>query len=422
MMFLSIEDVHQYLDDIPRFQSHHAGAIDLDLSKFRAFCAEIGNPQDDFPAIHVAGTNGKGSTCRILESIYREAGYETGLYTSPHILKFNERFVVGGQPLPDDAMLAFFRDYHRLMEAHKLTYFEISTALAFWWFSKSEVDLGIIETGLGGRLDATNVVRPAASIITSISLDHTEILGGTLQKIAREKGGIIKPGRPVVIGNLPPEAETTILRIAKQNGSPVMSIEELHPELTPDSTVKLQVNGKKLSVKTPFNAPVQALNTAIAWEAVHVLSDRFPVSEAQFAQGLQHMDIGYGRFEKLSSEKQWYFDGAHNIEAVKAVKQSVAAAGDLDEAILVLSLMGDKIRPDLMNEFSEFKNILYYSLNTKRAAPFKEIKKWWPDVKAFPTQSDQQRHLLNEFDSELVIFAGSFYFYATVRDWIKTLF
>lgn len=421
MQFSSIEDVEQYLAGIPQFQSHHRKAADFNLSKFNDFCNELGHPQDQFPTIHVAGINGKGSTCRILAAIYREAGYAVGLYTSPHILQFNERFVINGRTIPDEALLSFFRQYHSLTETHRLTYFEISTAIAFWWFSESGIDLGIIETGLGGRLDATNIITPLVSVITSISLDHTDILGDSLQKIAQEKGGIIKSDRPVVLGMLPDEAETTIRRIAERKGSKIVSIETLRPAMTPEGDITLYPGGREMTLKTSLRAPVQARNAAIAWQVVQAVSDRYSVSEAQFESGLQKVDMGYGRFEKLSEKKQWYFDGAHNIEAVKGVKQSLSTVGEVDKAILVLSLMRDKITPEVMNEFSEFKNIYYYSLNTERAASFTEIEKWWPQVMAFPTQPDQQKRLFKEFDSELVIFAGSFYFYATVRDWIKTL-
>ncbi|SMO80634.1 dihydrofolate synthase / folylpolyglutamate synthase [Fodinibius sediminis] len=421
MSFLTIEDVEQYLAAIPKFQSDHAKAADFNLAKFERFCEELGCPQEQFPAVHVAGTNGKGSTCRILAAIYHEAGYTTGLYTSPHILTFNERFIINGSTIPDAELLAFFQQYRTLIEEHRLTYFEISTAIAFWWFAKSQVDIAIIETGLGGRLDATNIIHPLASIITSISLDHTDILGDSLAAIAREKGGIIKSGRPVIIGNLPEEAERIIQGIAREKGSELFDIKELQPRLVSGRAVLLKTPGGQKKLRTSLIAPVQALNVAMAWQAIRAVSGHLPVSEQQFERALGSVAPGYGRFEQLSEKRRWYFDGAHNIEAVKQVKESLATVGNMNEAILVLSLMRDKIQPDVMNEFSEFKNIYYYSLNTERAAPFKEIKEWWPQVMAFPNQPDQQQRLLKEFETELVIFAGSFYFYATVRDWIKTL-
>src|SRR5699024_1931814 len=154
MPFTTIEEVERYLAGIPKFQSDHTKAADFNLEKFRKFCNEIGNPQQQFPAIHVAGTNGKGSTCRILASVYKEAGYKVGLYTSSHILRFNERFEVDGALIPYAALISLFQDHGQLTQRHRLTYYESSTAIAFWWFAESAIAVGIIEVGLGGRLDA----------------------------------------------------------------------------------------------------------------------------------------------------------------------------------------------------------------------------------------------------------------------------
>src|SRR5699024_6070342 len=420
MPFTTIEEVERYLAGIPKFQSDHTKAADFNLEKFKKFCAKIANPQQQFPAIHVAGTNGKGSTCRILASVYKEAGYKVGLYTSPHILQFNERFEVDGAPIPDEALISFLQAHEQLIEMHYLTYFEISTAIAFWWFSESAIDLGIIEVVLVGRLDATNIIKPELSVITSIALDHTGILGESLSEIAREKAGIIKKERPVVIGRLPPAARETIRSVAEERDAPVLDIDELQPAFNAPSTVGLRADDKEYSFKTPFKMPVQALNVALAWRVIHRLAHPFPVLMAQFGTGLAKINVGYGRFERLTSAHRWYFDGAHNLEAVKKLKEAVQYQGNISEAVLILSLMRDKISPQMMDEFSEFKNIYYYTLNTERAAPFGDITKWLPQVTLFPIHKSQQGRLLKELNSKLVIFAGSFYFYATVRDWMKT--
>lgn len=419
MSFLSIQDVEQYLAEIPRFQTDHSKAADFNLHKFERFCASIGNPHDQFPSIHVAGTNGKGSTCSMLAAVYQQTGVRVGKYTSPHILQFNERFTVDGKPIPDGKLITFFQEHHSQIEDAKLTYFEISTAIAFWWFAQAQVDLGIIEVGLGGRLDATNIIAPLVSVITSISLDHTEILGDSLPEVAHEKAGIIKPNKPVVIGQLPEEARTVIQRITDERGGSLWDIEQLDAKYIADGRVSLTIEEQKVYFQTPLQAPVQALNIAIAWQVSRVLEQSFPVDIEQFKQALSRLDIGHGRFERLSANKKWYFDGAHNMEAVMQFKKSVRKVGGIKEAVLVLSLMRDKIQPKVMEEFSEFKNIYYYSLNTERGATIEEVNQWLPQVMAFPIQPSQQKQLLKEFDSELVIFAGSFYFYATVRDWIK---
>ena len=421
MSFQSIDDVKQYLSDVPKFQSDQDQAVDLNLDKFKDFCASIGNPQEKYPTIHVAGTNGKGSTCRILAQTYTQAGYKTGIYTSPHILAYNERFEVDGEIIPDQYLVDFFNKYRAQIEISGLTYFEISTAVAFWWFAELQVDLAVIEVGLGGRLDATNIIQSEVSAITSIAMDHTDILGDTVEEVAREKAGIIKPKRPVVIGELPSRAEKEVRSIAQSKEAEVWTIDALEPQFVPPNTIQLYINNERKSFESSLHTPVQALNIATAWQIMQALKSKFPVSLAQFRRTLKNINVGYGRFEKLFEHKKWYFEGAHNIEALQRVKEAVSTVGAVDEAVLILSLMRDKIAPQMMDEFSEFKNIYYYTLNTKRAASFEEVQKWLPQARSFPTRRDQQQVFLKELDSKLVIFAGSFYFYATVRDWIQKL-
>lgn len=192
MTIESIDDVYKYLEAIPPFKERGEEAADFTLDRFRDYCKEAGNPQDQFPSVHVAGSNGKGSTCQIISSIYDEADYKVGVFTSPHLLVYNERFTINGKQISDEDLVDFFSSHRTLIERFHLTYFEVCTALAFWWFAKREVDIAIIEVGLGGRLDATNIIHPLASVITTITYDHMNILGDTIAEIATEKAGIIK--------------------------------------------------------------------------------------------------------------------------------------------------------------------------------------------------------------------------------------
>lgn len=419
MQFKSLQSVEQYLEKIPKFQSVGAPAANFDLSRFKEFCIFLGNPHQNFPSIHVAGTNGKGSTCCILGSILQQSGYKTGVYTSPHIFSFKERFRIGDSTIPDEQLITFFQKYGDQIEQHKLTYFEISTAIAFWWFSRSEVDIAVIEVGLGGRLDATNIIDPLVSVITSISLDHTDILGDTITEIAREKGGIIKPGRPVVTGNLPEVALDEILRLAEQNDTSVNTIDEMHPRFCGLGHYQIKVDNEMIDVRTNLAVPVQAKNIAIAWQAIKQIRDDFDIPNRRILDALKHVNLGFGRFEKLTPSQQWYFDGGHNVEAVKTLKQSINTVGEIERAVLVLSLMRDKIRPGVMTEFSEFKNIYYYQLNLERAATFNDIKQWLPQTNPFPDHFNQHS-FFEDLDSELVIFSGSFYFYNTVWGWVSS--
>jgi len=196
----------------------HQFDIKLGLGRVKKLLELIGNPHKELKYIHIAGSNGKGSTASFIASILMEAGYKVGLYTSPHFVRFNERIRINGIEIDDNYIAGFINSIEQIIEQEKPTFFEITTALAFKYFCDNKPDFVVLETGLGGRLDATNVIDPLASVITSISLEHTNILGETLEKIAFEKAGIIKPGKPVFTGSLPLEAlEVIRKRTAKMN-------------------------------------------------------------------------------------------------------------------------------------------------------------------------------------------------------------
>ncbi|MCI0531096.1 MAG: bifunctional folylpolyglutamate synthase/dihydrofolate synthase, partial [candidate division Zixibacteria bacterium] len=176
--------------------------IKLGLVNVESFLNYVGNPQHSFPSIHIAGTNGKGSVCAMLESVLNHSGYKTGLYTSPHLVSFRERVRISGREMETDFITEFVNRHRDRIARQQLTFFEATTALAFLYFQQKKVDIAVIETGLGGRLDATNTILPEAAGITGIGMEHTDILGKTLRKIAFEKAGIIKPGKPTVVGKV----------------------------------------------------------------------------------------------------------------------------------------------------------------------------------------------------------------------------
>jgi dihydrofolate synthase/folylpolyglutamate synthase len=416
----NIEDVHAYLNAIPPFKSSGKAAADFSLDRFKEFCTAINNPQDQFPSIHVAGSNGKGSICQIIASIYYQAGYKTGLFTSPHLVSYDERFTINGKRISEAMLIEFFASHASLMKRYKLTYFEVSTALAFWWFARQQIDIAVIETGLGGRLDATNVITPLVSIITTITLDHTDILGDTIPEIAAEKAGIIKKNVPVVLGNIPAEARKVIYERAHSLQAPIYDSMKYEPKFCGDAYC-LTVNGERKSLQSTLQTPVQAYNIAAAWQVTKALEDKLPLTDEDRREGIRtvrNLFTHQARFELLQPHLRWYFDGAHNIQAVQAMKNVVRTLQPVRETILVLSLMRDKINEEMITEFSEFKRILYYSLPLERAATMKELQQWLPLAEPFPTEQEAQNKIFKEFESELVIFAGSFYFYATVKEWI----
>lgn len=234
MKFKQLADVEKYLNAIPTFKESGPEGARLGLEPMRRFCRAIGDPQEHLDVIHVAGTNGKGTTCRFLSSVYQSSGYRCGMFISPHLQDFRERFTINGQWIAEKEIVTFFNRFQTLLEKHQLTYFEICTALGFWWFHRQNVDMVAVETGLGGRWDATNIVKPLLAVITSISKDHQQLLGSTLEEIAREKGGIIKPETPVVVGNLGPEAKRVVKEIAAGRKSPLYEAADLQPGFEDD--------------------------------------------------------------------------------------------------------------------------------------------------------------------------------------------
>ncbi|WP_269524216.1 bifunctional folylpolyglutamate synthase/dihydrofolate synthase [Coraliomargarita parva] len=286
------------------------------IERMRRLVEALGHPERRFPILHVAGTNGKGSVCAMLEAIYRANGYRTGLFTSPHLLHLGERVQVDRQALSEAAILRYTEQLKPVAEElgardpdDSPSFFEFMTAMAFLRFAEAEVDLGILETGLGGRLDSTNVVDPALTIITSVSLDHTDILGDSLDKIAREKAGILKPGIPVVLGRLPPEADTEIQSIAAERACPVYTVTEYFNEQS--------------LPETNLEGAHQRWNAAVATLASRLLEKRFPLDPAKSEQALRAIEWA-GRWQRLSLDKRTLIlDATHNPEGAEALEANL---------------------------------------------------------------------------------------------------
>src|SRR5690606_15326303 len=212
------------------YQKIGAAAFKKDLTNIVNFARELGDPHQNFKSIHIAGTNGKGSVSHMLASILQEAGYKVGLHTSPHLKDYRERIKINDQEVSEDFVIDFISTNKIFLEDNKLSFFEMSVGMAFDYFSKEKVDIAIIEVGLGGRLDSTNIITPLLSVITNIGLDHTQILGDTLEQIAAEKAGIIKTGVPVVIGESRDETRNVFLKTATEKRSEIIFAEELRRE------------------------------------------------------------------------------------------------------------------------------------------------------------------------------------------------
>ncbi len=422
--FQTIEDVQEYLEQIPKFSQVGVKAAHFELDHMIGFCSQMDNPQNRLKTVHVAGTNGKGTTCQMLSSVYQEAGYKTGLYTSPHLLEFNERIRVDGVMIKDSSMLEFFQRFEKALSEIPLTYFEISTCMAFWYFHQQDCDISIIETGLGGRLDATNVIQPLVSVITSVSLDHTDLLGDTIAKIAREKAGIIKTRRPVVASAVTDEAMIEIEKIAVLNESKVYKAGTLDPHWNagkiifsdPQSGIEVEIDGAG-------RKKIDTWNVATAKLVTDLLNHELPLELSEFVNGIESMNQKFSEhahFKKLSENLDWYFDGAHNNEAIETLIEQVESMGSNREPVYFLSLMQDKINHTLLKNFIPFRNVYYIDTGTERCAKCNQILSYIPQAQCYMADNPEVKRILDGYKSELVIFAGSFYFYSQVNKWMAS--
>ncbi len=411
--FHQIEDVWKYLNKIPKFQDKGSDASNFELENISEFCGSIRNPQNNFPSIHVAGTNGKGTTCHLFEEVYRNGGYKTGLFTSPHLLSYNERFRINGEEINDETLLLFFQKYEELLEQIPLTYFEISTALAFWLFAHKNVDLAIIETGLGGRLDSTNIINPELSVITSIGFDHADVLGNTLEQIASEKAGIIKNQTPVVLGNIQEELIPVFEKKASEINDELYKSTELNP---------LWENGR-VSFNNDFSFDFDLLESINKWnfasvfQGVKVLQKKFPVSQEILEATFSKFKGAPARFEKLVEDKDWFFSGAHNRQALESTAETIAKISNGREPVLILSIMKDKLNQEVAELVNPFNKLYYAETEGERAADFDSVKEYLPEAEIIT--ENNHKNIMKEFETSLVIFTGSFYFYSTVKRWVS---
>jgi dihydrofolate synthase/folylpolyglutamate synthase len=295
-----------------------AGGVKFGIDRMRRLAAALGHPERSQPVIHVAGTNGKGSVAAMLEGIFRQAGWRTGLYTSPHLVKLGERVQVDRRLLSEAEITAYTAELRPLAAAiaeqhpdEYPTFFEFMTAMAFLQFQRQRVDIAVVEVGMGGRLDATNIVEPEIAVITSIGLDHCAELGGTLALIAREKAGIIKPGRPVVMGRLPPEAEEVVRAIAAERRAPLHSVREAFGAATDGFPV------------TNLAGDYQRWNAATAELAARLMAARWRLSDRTIAAALQGVDWP-GRWQQVRvGGREVILDASHNPEGAQVLDEQL---------------------------------------------------------------------------------------------------
>jgi dihydrofolate synthase/folylpolyglutamate synthase len=323
------------------------------LRNIRILLAACGHPENRFPSIHVAGTNGKGSTSAFLASVFQEAGYTTGLYTSPHLVRFTERIRIDGKEIPERRVVSLLETMRPVIEKTGATFFEATTCIAFKYFAEEGVDIGIIEVGLGGRLDATNVVVPLASVITNVGFDHMEYLGPSIRSIAAEKGGIIKQRVPVVIGTLQPPADETIARIARRRQAPLTRAAS-RIELDCGTRGRISFSGNNIRtglVRIGLEGNHQMFNAGLAVALLDVLverknfADRFgAVTSRAVARGLARVvrNTGLqGRLSVVGRDRRVLLDVAHNQDGMHTAVSSMLSAG-IRNLTAVFGVMKDK--------------------------------------------------------------------------------
>ena len=319
----------------PMYQKIGAAAYKPDLGNIVELLDFLGNPQNSFKTVHVAGTNGKGTVSHTLASIFQECGYKTGLYTSPHLLDFRERIRINGQMIPEQNVIDFIGNNKEKFEEMQLSFFEMATGMAFDYFAKEKVDIAIIEVGLGGRLDSTNVIKPELSVITNISLDHVAMLGNTLAEIAAEKAGIIKPNTPVVIGETQPETKDVFINKAKECKAPIyfadqiFDCDKIHVESLDYQKFDIWKNSELYleAVEFPLLGYYQKKNLATVMCAVDILKEKFNIDQKDIVNGLEFVVKNtnlMGRWQVLSRQPLVIADTGHNVGGIKEITMQLS--------------------------------------------------------------------------------------------------
>lgn len=411
-------NLEQSLD---KLYSLHQFGVKLGLDKPKQLFKHIGNPHKDLQCIHIAGSNAKGSVASFINSILIEDGYKVGLYTSPHFVKFNERIRVNGEMIEDEYVMKFMNDLNDYIDENEPTFFELTTAMAFKYFKEQNVDYAVIETGLGGRLDATNVIDPISSVITTISLEHTNILGDTIEQIAYEKGEIIKEGRKAIIGLLPVEAEKVIEKKTKTVNSELFRLKDYIKNQ--DDFISLSLTDKQINLyQTPLFGSYQLRNAALAVLTIDK-SIMLGNSNSVF-EGINNVvkNSGIqGRYEVYNEKPKVIFDSSHNEEGIaNFINEFKKDSAQYDRREVIFGVMKDKdIRRMLLKFDKHFDKILATTFVYERAASIEQIKsianELGIEVKEAGEPSIYIEEFLKETGNKCLVVLGSIYLLGDIK-------
>ena len=355
--------------------SLHTFGIKLGLENTVKFLEHLGNPQRFLKTIHIAGSNGKGSTSSFIASILQESGNKIGLYTSPHFVKFNERIVINGKQIDDEYIAGFVEEYENYIDEHQLTFFEVTTAIAFKYFREMKTDYCVIETGLGGRLDATNILNPLAVVITTISLEHTNVLGNTIAQIASEKAAIIKNGTKAFTGILKKDAIDIVEQTCKETKSQLFQLKDFISNGEDSFNVLIDEN-LPIEMSPPLRGKYQKYNAALA---ALTISKTFPsINKENYLLGILNVSRNtglQGRYEYFNKKPDIIFDSAHNPEGIENFLKEFSKESDLyRNRVLLFGAMRDKAIGEMLKMLSGYFNqFIITGINYERAATLEEI-------------------------------------------------
>ncbi len=403
------------------FSLHNRG-IKLGLDNVINFLQLIGNPHLKLKTLHIAGSNGKGSTSAFIASILQEMKYRTGLYTSPHFVRFNERIKINGEEVDNEYVAGFINMWNDYIDEHKLTFFEVTTAMAFQYFKEMKVDYAVIETGLGGRLDATNVLpKPLAVIITSVSLEHTNILGTTIKEIAAEKGGIIKKGSKVFTGKLPPEADEVINRKCIDTGSKLYRIADYINEKP--GSVDLYTEEIELDDwSMPLRGDYQKLNAALAGLAIVKVFgiDDYNIISTGIKDVIKNTGI-QGRYEYFNQSPDIILDSAHNPESIRNfLSEFNKSKSKYKGRKLLFSALDDKAVKQMLHMLKDaFSEIHITELKMERACKLEDLIDICRSEGISPIIEEDPVSFVSAFTSsgtrDCLVVAGSMYLVGEIK-------
>ncbi len=412
---------------LQKLYSLHTFGIKLGLDNTLHFLDYIGNPQKYLKTIHVAGSNGKGSTASFIASILMEMGFKTGLYTSPHFVKFNERIVINKNQIDDVFIAEFIIRNEKFIDEHQMTFFEVTTAMAFEYFYKNSTDFCVIETGLGGRLDATNVLSPLAVVITSISLEHTNILGTSISQIVSEKAAIIKKGAKVFTGKLNEEAEFIIVQKCEEHNCELFKLDDYINER--HNTVELYTDEIEIDDFTiPLKGRYQKYNAALAGL---VVNKTFSLENPHLIKaGIKNVLVNtgiQGRYEFISKDPVIILDSAHNQDGVTNFLGEFACdSNSYSKKSLLFAVMKDKAIPEMLLELDKhFDEIYITEIDYERCAKIEEIEAICEVHKIRSTPVRNIRQFIEKFESkpqtECLVVLGSMFLIGKVKEEISVI-